>query len=554
MSGNVSDLGVLARSRPLGGGAALDAPPKVPRPAPKWKTRVLLPAALLLSAGGLLAYAARDALRPATPVEVVPVVVRAVQASSAGGDSASQSTSTATVQAPGWVEPDPFPVAVSALTDGIVREVPVLEGEAVKAGQVVARMVEDDAKLALERAEADLAVRQGELALAEATLAAAQGDWDNPVERTRQVEAAAAAVAEAQAELERLPVEVAAERARAEELADALRRAETNVARQTVGEVELVQARLRLKAQEAMVGAAEARRPMLAAKVRQQQAELTAAREAAKLRIAERKALDEAAADVKRAGAAVRQAAAARDEAKLRLARMEVTSPADGVVMARLVAPGSKLMLAGDNTQSAQVLRLYDPKKLQVRVDVPLADAAQVGVGQAAKVVVGVLPDHAFDGVVTRVVHEADIQRNTVQVKVAIKDPSPELKPEMLARVRFFAPARSAGTAADAPGGTAAASQKVFAPQRLLRRDGQSGRATAWVVDKGRSVATARQVTLGGERFGDWVAVASGLQPGDFLVTGDTSALHEGERVEVVGEADGPADAPAEGGGPHGAH
>ena len=64
-------------------------------------------------------------------------------------------------------------------------------------------------------------------------------------------------------------------------------------------------------------------------------------------------------------------------------------------------------------------MRLYDPKRLQVRVDVPLADAAKVRVGQQAKVVVGVLPDRTFDGEVTRVVHEADIQRNTLQVKVA---------------------------------------------------------------------------------------------------------------------------------------
>ena len=554
MSGNISDLGVLSRAGPPGPPPGRQVGPaaaaNVPPPKVNWKTRVLLPAALLLSAGGLLAYAARDALRPATPVRVVPVVVRTVQADASPGESAPQSA--ATVQAPGWVEPDPFPVAVSALTDGVVRDVPVLEGEAVKAGQIVARMVEDDAELALRKAEADLAVRQGELAVAKATLDAAQRDWDHPVERVRQVAAAEAMAAEARAELERLPVEVAAERARAEELADALRRAETNVARQTVGEVELVQARLRLKAQESTVAAAEARRPMLAAKVRQQQAELTAAKEAAKLRVAERRALDEAAADVGRAEAAVRQAAAARDEAKLRRERTEVKSPADGVVMARLVAPGSKLMLAGDNMQSAQVLRLYDPKKLQVRVDVPLADAAQVGVGQAAKVVVGVLPDRTFDGVVTRVVHEADIQRNTVQVKVAIKDPSPELKPEMLARVRFLAPVRGAGTAGAASGG-GGTSQRVFAPQGLLRRQGESARATAWVVDKGRGVATRRQVTLGNDRHGDWIAVASGLQPGDVLVAGDTSRLDEGERVEITGEADAPAGAPAAGGESHGA-
>ena len=508
---------------------------------------MLLPASLLSLGAALLAYAARDALRPATPVRVVPVVVRAVQDASPGDQGGAPTSST--VQAPGWVEPDPFAVSVSALTDGVVREVPVLEGEAVKAGQVVARMVDDDAKLALARAEADLAVRQAERDASAAALEAARRDWDHPVERTRMVDTTAALLAEATAELERLPVEVDAERARAEELADAVRRSEANVARQAAGEGELVQLRLRLKAQQAVVASTEAKRPVLAAKVREYAADLAAAKEAGTLRIAERKALDAAKADVSRADAAVRQAAAARDEAKLRLDRMEVRSPSDGVVMARHVEPGSKLMLSGTEMHSAKVLRLYDPRRLQVRVDVPVADAARVGVGQAAKVVVGVLPDRTFDGVVTRLVHEADIQRNTVQVKVAIKDPSPELKPEMLARVRFSAPVNGGNP------GAAASGQRVFAPQRLLQRSGPAGAAAVWVVDKGRGVALRRAVTPGPDRFAGWASVESGLKPGDVIVSGDTSRLAEGTRVRVVGEDEtGEPDVAAKPGSSHAAH
>ena len=526
----------------------------VPPPAPRWKTRVLLPGALLAATAGLLAYSARDALRPATAVRVVPVVVRTVQdAPGEGGASGGGGGSAATVQAPGWVEPDPFAVTVSALTDGVVKEVLVVEGQAVKEGDVVVRLVDDDAKLAMARAEADLAAREGERDAARAALEAARREWDNPVERTRAVSSAEALVAQASAELDRLPVEVDAERARADELADALRRTEANVARQAVGEGELVQARLRLKAQQALLASTQARKPVLEATVRQHEAELVAARRAAELRIAERRALDEATAALRKADAAVRQADVARDEARLRLDRVEVRSPAGGVVMSRHVEPGSKLMLSGTEARSAHAVRLYDPRRLQVRVDVPLADASHVGVGQAAKVVVGVLPDRTFDGVVTRLVHEADIQRNTVQVKVAIKDPSPELKPEMLARVRFAPAAQTT----DAPGaGGLPASQRVFAPRHLLRRDGAPGQARAWVVDKGRGVATLRSVTLGGATSGDWVAVASGLLPGDALISGDPSALAEGTRVRVVGEDDGIVTAAPAGtaGGSHGAH
>ena len=70
-------------------------------------------------------------------MSVVPVVVRMATDSGGGG--------LGTVQASGWVEPDPYPVAVTALTEGVVAEVLVLEGQAVKKGQTVARMVSDDA-------------------------------------------------------------------------------------------------------------------------------------------------------------------------------------------------------------------------------------------------------------------------------------------------------------------------------------------------------------------------------------------------------------------------
>lgn len=204
---------------------------------------------------------------------------------------------------------------------------------------------------------------------------------------------------------------------------------------------------------------------------------------------------------------------------------MEVRSPADGIVMERLVEPGSKLAFGMDAEHSAHAVRLYDPGKLQVRVDVPLADAAKVGVGQRAKIVVGVLPDRTFDGEVTRVVHEADIQKNTLQVKVAISDPTIDLKPEMLARVRFL----STGNA----GPTTKQAQLVFAPQDLLRKEGD--RTTAWVAAGG--VAERRTIQPGTATQDGWVSISSGLHPGDQLIAGDVSQLHEGAKIRIAGES-----------------
>src|SRR5687768_1403130 len=150
--------------------------PRIAPPRRRWVLRMGVPVALILAFAAVLAYAARDALLPAHEVMVAPVIIK-----TAAGGAAVEGAVIA--QAAGWVEPDPYPVHVTALTDGVVNEVLVLEGQPVKAGQAVAKLVDDDARLGLEQAEAMRSEREAEVELARATLTAAQAEWDNAVER-----------------------------------------------------------------------------------------------------------------------------------------------------------------------------------------------------------------------------------------------------------------------------------------------------------------------------------------------------------------------------------
>lgn len=502
----VTDLGALARQR---GHAPQGAPPS------RWKSRILLPALLLAGVLAIGVYAAQDVLVPPLAVEVVPVVVR----------SGAESAGTATVQAPGWIEPDPFPIYVSGLADGVIREVPVLEGQTVKAGDVVARLVDEDARLELAAAEGRLAEAAARVSSAKAQVAAAHQEHAYLTERRRAVAATEAQLAQVSGELARLPHLVAAEKARAEELAEEYTRKKKLSAQRAVGELEAVQAQRRAEAQAAVHAATVAQGDVLAARVKELEAELSAAKEMLKLKTAEVRALEEARSALAAAEAGLAQQKAQRDAAALRLERMTIKAPAGGIVMARLKGPGDSIMLNGNMERPAQVLRLYDPARLQVRVDVPLADAARISVDQKAKVVVSVLPDRAFDGTVTRIVHEADIQKNTVQVKVAIHEPAAALKPEMLARVRFLAAA--------VPGAGARTVMQVFAPEGLIER-GADG-AAAWVVEGDRAVR--RSVTLGESRQGGWVEVTAGLRAGDQVIASGRQDLREGKKIRVSGEA-----------------
>ena len=184
-------------------------------------------------------------------------------------------------------------------------------------------------------------------------------------------------------------------------------------------------------------------------------------------------------------------------------------SPIDGVIIERIASPGSTIQFS-NGQHGAHIVHLYDPRMLQVRADIPLAEAAKVGVGQPAEIIVDLLPDTIFEGVITRFVHRADLSKNTVEAKVHITDPSPLLKPDMLARVRIL-PSRNAEE-----DGLRRTVSRIFAPESAL--DGDGG---IWVVDDrsgDEGIAARRSVELGDARVDGWIEIRSGLRPGDTVI------------------------------------
>ncbi|MDX2176295.1 MAG: efflux RND transporter periplasmic adaptor subunit [Candidatus Sumerlaeia bacterium] len=442
----------------------------------------------------LLGSSLVGSLESARPVEATPVVELAAKTpmevdSPIGPD-------TARVQAAGWIEPDPYPIAVAALASGTVAEVLVREGDAVAAGDVVARLVDADARLALGRSEAELH--------------AAEASWRLNTEGVR-------AVAVSRARTEETSAALALAEAERDSAAAALREAERTWRRyETLAESG--------SAAEADRNAAEAGRSIARADLDAATARIAVARAQHAAALAEKQAAEEGAEHRVAEARALAIARVEAEEARLRLERMELRAPVGGVVMRRLAAPGTRLMVDSDAMEAAHALLLYDPQRLQARVDVPLADAAKVGVGTPAEVTVELLPERKFPGTVTRIAGEADIQKNTLQVKVRLGESAPELRPEMLARVRFL----------DTPRGGSAppSSRAVFVPA------GAVAEGRAWVVsqfDGAEGIAAARLVSLtGAETTNGWLEVREGLRPGDLVVVAGAKDLAEGVRVKVT--------------------
>ena len=410
-----------------------------------------------------------ERLRPAVPVQTAPA--RLLEQNTSTPNAPAQTLS----QASGWIEPDPYPIRVPALVDGMVQSVEVLAGESVRKDQLLATLDPTDFTYTLEALE-------GALQSADSL----QQEKEQAVTRAR------AEVRQAEAALE-------AAKARLNEQEDRLRRV-LALKEGVLPEDERLQVE-----REVAVGRAD-----------------RAAAEAAWQAHQARQAAEEA--GVETAKARRRELAANVAQARINLERTQIRSPMDGVVLMRFATPGGKRMRGMDDPESATVVSLYNPEKLQVRVDVPLADAAHIRPGMAARIRLSPFPDQEFSGEVTRIVGEADLSRNTLQVKVRIDAPDRRMRPEMLCRVEFLSLPTPGTTTPD----SFRPSETVWIPESAVQADGK-----VWVVDPLSRKAAPRELTLSSERRDGHLAVSKGLRPGEKVILGSPAGLKPGGRVKA---------------------
>ena len=481
-------------------------------------SRYLVPAALILGFLTVLGWAVRDAFLPRRPVTVMPVLV---------SQSAIQQQGTPLFKAAGWVEPRPTPIRVPSLTAGYVEELLVREDQAVKAGDPVAYLVDDDARLMLESAQASLNLRQAELDESQAMLEAAKTNFTFPLQLQAAAAKAEADLAKIETQIEIVPVQIQGAEARLKVAREDLK-GKTRSGKFVSG-IAVDKANSELEAAAAAVRELRERLPLLQ-RERQALAERRdALRKQLELKTEETRAFAQSQAKLKAARARVEQARVAVAEAQLRLDRMTVRSPVAGRVLHLLAHPGTHVMAMGHQKQfdTTTVVTLYQADKLQVRVDVRFADLPQAHLGQPA-LIESPAVTQPLEGKVLFPTSLADIQKNTLEVKVEILSPPPVLKPEMLVDVTFLAPAK----ADDEP---AASDQlRLFIPHQLI--DNVQDEAIVWVADLAAGVARRQRVKTGSVRSKTLVEIVDGLTPASRLIVGGRSGLRDGERIQVTAE------------------
>jgi multidrug resistance efflux pump len=149
-----------------------------------------------------------------------------------------------------------------------------------------------------------------------------------------------------------------------------------------------------------------------------------------------------AAAGVDQAEAALKQAQAARALIDVQLSKTVVTSPTDGIVLARSVEEGE--MAAAGGT----VLTIGHLEEVNLIVYIPETEYGKVKIGDEVSISVDSFPGKTYKGTVTYISDQAEFTPRNVQtvegrrttvyaVKITVPNPDLELKPGMPADVTF---------------------------------------------------------------------------------------------------------------------
>jgi HlyD family secretion protein len=207
------------------------------------------------------------------------------------------------------------------------------------------------------------------------------------------------------------------------------------------------------------------------------------------------------------------QSKARLDELRITLANTVIVSPVNGFVSKRTVDPGAFV------SQNAPVVDVVDISRVRLVVNVVERDLKELSSGARAKVEVDAYPGETFQGRIARVAPVLDPATRTAPIEIEIPNPDFRLKPGMYARVGISTELKKDAL--------------VVPVNAVADLGGRRG-----VFQHVNGVAVFRTIELGTETA-ELVEVLGGLTEGDQVITTGARALRDGDRIQLVGSAEG---------------
>ncbi len=191
-----------------------------------------------------------------------------------------------------------------------------------------------------------------------------------------------------------------------------------------------------------------------------------------------------------------------------------VTAPYDGIITARNIEVGARILENGATGTGLGLYRITKQDVIRVFTSVPQTNASAMHAGLPVTMRVKELPERTFTGQVFGTAHLIDPASRTMMVEVRFPNRDEQLLPGMYAEVKFTLPA----------------------PHRTLLIPASALIANA----EGTQVLTVRadqtvhivKVELGRD-LGKEIEVVNGLAGNETVITNPTDAFREGTRVQI---------------------
>lgn len=205
--------------------------------------------------------------------------------------------------------------------------------------------------------------------------------------------------------------------------------------------------------------------------------------------------------------ALVKVAAAQLAEAEARLGRTEIRAPEAGLVLSRSALIGQTVTPGGD-----PLFRLARGGEVEMAGQVAEQDLPRLAVGQAAEVTLSGI-DRPFPGKVRLLGAVIDPTTRLGDVRVSLT-PDPNLRPGAFARAEVVVNR----------------AERPVLPETAVLSDANG--SYVYVVDAAQRAVRRRVELAGTESTG--IAIASGLEPGERVVTTAGAYLRDGQSVRIA--------------------
>jgi HlyD family secretion protein len=222
--------------------------------------------------------------------------------------------------------------------------------------------------------------------------------------------------------------------------------------------------------------------------------------------------------------AAVEKADAQVNTAAIDLARTNITSPIDGVVVGRNVTEGQTV--ASSLEARTLFLIAQDLRRMEIHALVDETDIAKIAVGQKATFTVDAFPDRQFKATVTSVRKAAQVVQNVVTYTVVLEASNGEyaLLPGMTALVSITVEHTTV------PMSVPSAALHVMPDPASAPAARAAGTQSVWILASG-NMPTRVPVRVGRDQD-DRVEVSSdAIKPGDRVLIGDEGLDHAHQPV-----------------------